>query len=155
VGMVRDRMRQAACANNLRQIGIAMINYSTDKGTLPGYIQPVLRSDKRYVVWIGSGMADSTYGSTNVRAESRISWAAVLLPRMDRNDIWQRITDGSVTGESVRPIEAYICPVDTDIESGADNAGTSYIVNSGDKALYVEMLQSIHNAGLFVYRRKV
>jgi hypothetical protein len=25
----------------------------------------------------------------------------------------------------------------------------------GDKALYVEMLQSIHNAGLFVYRRKV
>jgi prepilin-type processing-associated H-X9-DG protein len=117
-----------------------MLNHVTAKGTLPGYIQPVTRDSstagKRYLLWTGTGLADSAYTSTaafgpNDRHASRVSWAAILLPRLDRNDIWQRMTDGSILDEAVRPIEVFICPVDQDARSSPENAGLSYIVNTG------------------------
>jgi prepilin-type processing-associated H-X9-DG protein len=38
--------------------------------------------------------------------------------------------DGAIS-EGVKPIEVYICPVDTDISASQDNAGVSYSVDGG------------------------
>ena len=143
VGSARAAMRKTQCANNLRQIGLAMINHATSKGTLPGHIQPVQRDGsegKSYVLWnapIGSGIAGSYYTNTLNRAESRISWASILLPRLDRNDIWERMTDSgvnkndSMVTEYVRSIDVLVCPDDTQALSSPDNAALSYVASSG------------------------
>jgi prepilin-type N-terminal cleavage/methylation domain-containing protein/prepilin-type processing-associated H-X9-DG protein len=138
IGAVRATMRKTQCANNLRQIGQAMMNHATTKGTLPGYVQPVQRdgsAGKSFVLWdlvnpSANGIAGSGYTNTATRAESRVSWAAVLLPRLDRNDIWERLTDSSIS-EAVRPVEVFVCPDDTQALSSPDNASLSYVASSG------------------------
>jgi len=147
----RATARQLQCLNNLRQLGTAVINFSTNNagGRLPGYVQPVLRNvpvppssppPKRYVEWFGNGLVKSTYGSTpnNQAADllrSRVSWAARILPQVERQDIWDRMTDGSLTPPGidnvVSPIELFICPADSDVISSPDNAALSYVVNTG------------------------
>src|SRR4029079_6831487 len=70
IGGTKATARQLRCSNNLHNIGMAIINYSTRKsGTLPGYIQPIQRNDRKYVEW--TGIADqkpavwnSKYAST-------------------------------------------------------------------------------------------
>lgn len=149
----RARMFQASCLNNARNLGQAMINHATNgsKDSLPGYVQPVERDDKSYVEVRGRGAAragliESVYSNTTVadrnlaRQRSRISWAAVILPQLERQDIWDRLVDGTdypgLTPEEqdrnlVRPNELFICPVDPDLISNSENAGLSYIANSG------------------------
>lgn len=143
VGAARARMFQTQCANNMRQIGLAMMNAATAKGTLPGYIQPVQRdgaNGKRYLVWdfdpmstgLGGSAAFNSSGLTiNDRLQSRISWAAMLLPRLDRNDIWERLTDSGFDGDPIRPVEVFICPVDSEAQSSPENAALSYVANTG------------------------
>jgi prepilin-type N-terminal cleavage/methylation domain-containing protein len=138
--------RQLQCSNNLRNIGLAIINYATRKGgTLPGYVQPIKRSDKKYVEaqGIGSGLkAEQTilwgakFVSTPTVTNSRISWAVPILPYLERQDLWDRIVDGiNFPGDDeatrVRPIDVYICPDDSTLATAPDNAGITYIANTG------------------------
>jgi prepilin-type N-terminal cleavage/methylation domain-containing protein len=153
VHVVRERARTLECLNHLRNLGQALANYSSNnsRNSLPGYVQPVERSDKTFVELRGSGtsrpsLTESHYASTNVanpadaRLRSRVSWAARLLPQLEREEIWNRLVDGKefpgLTPEqqhqnAVRPIELFICPSDSDLLSGPDNAGLSYVANTG------------------------
>ncbi len=135
ISSVRQRMLTSQCSNNLRQIGLAMINHATSKGTLPGYVQPVPRlgatSGKSYVTLpTGSGLTNSVYANTQNVNESLVSWAAILLPRLDHQDIWDRLSDGDAS-DPVRAIGVFVCPVDNDAKSSPDNAALTYIVNVG------------------------
>jgi prepilin-type processing-associated H-X9-DG protein len=88
-------------------------------------------------------MANSKFESTpsanqaafvNDRARSRVSWATRILAQMERQDIWDRIVDAaaSPTAEQpVVPIEVFVCPTDTDVTSAPENAGLTYVANSG------------------------
>src|SRR5258707_13398099 len=51
VNAARQTARKTQCSNNLRQLGMAIINFTTNNanGNLPGYIQPVQRDTKHYV----------------------------------------------------------------------------------------------------------
>lgn len=143
VNAARGRARQTQCLNNLRNLGQAVVNFASRNsgGTLPGYVQPVQRSDKTYAIVDTGGMADSHYGSTNGtttntdRPQSRISWAARILPQLERQDIWDRILDVTASPPSgegeVTPIELLVCPADGDITSSPDNAGMTYVANTG------------------------
>ena len=114
-----------------------MLEFHSSKERLPGYLQPVKRSDQTYVVISGGALSNSTYGSTAGttaadEATSRISWAGVLTPYIERGDIWDDLRDGTIpAGREVRLIELYQCPADTDLTSLSDNAGMSYIANTG------------------------
>jgi prepilin-type N-terminal cleavage/methylation domain-containing protein len=150
---VRERARTAECLNNLRNLGQALLNYSSSnaRNSLPGYVQPVERGDKTFVELRGPGatranLTESYYASTTVanpadaKLRSRISWAARILPQLERQDIWNRLVDGKqfpgLTPEeqrlnAVRPIAVFLCPSDSDLLSGPDNAGLSFVANSG------------------------
>lgn len=142
ISAVRATANRNTCANNLRQLGQALINTATSTGKLPGYIQPVQRLSatnalvpKTYVMWQGTGMSDSGYVSTaastpSTRLQSRVSWATMLLPRLERNDIWERLKDGDQS-DPVRFIDVFVCPVDTDARSSPDNAALTYVANTG------------------------
>jgi prepilin-type N-terminal cleavage/methylation domain-containing protein len=147
VQAVRARMLQTQCLNDMRQLGLAMRNFASSKNdVLPGYVQPVLRSDsskpngRAYLVCLVGGPTGFTYGSTasddaNIdKPRSRISWAARILPELDRQDIWDRLVDAgtnAVGGDSVRPIRLFICPADGEALSSPDSATLTYVANTG------------------------
>lgn len=146
IGAVRATGQQTECSNNMRQLGTAIINYETSKQKLPGYAQPVKRSDRTYLqLTNGASLnAKAAYGSTNgtnndAKELSRISWAAMLLPQMERADIWDRMVDGAQFPNTsfdpqVNPIDkidSFICPSDGDVTALSTASGLSYIVNAG------------------------
>ena len=49
VQSARATARQTQCMNNLKQLGMAMVNYETSKQRLPGYVQLVKRDNKNWV----------------------------------------------------------------------------------------------------------
>jgi prepilin-type N-terminal cleavage/methylation domain-containing protein/prepilin-type processing-associated H-X9-DG protein len=147
VQAVRARMTQTECLNNMRQLGLGILGFSSGKNdVLPGYVQPVLRSDstkpnsRAYLVCLGSSSTGASYGSTasddsNIdKPRSRISWAAKILPEVERQDLWDRLVDAGTNatgGDSVRPIHVFICPADGDARSMPDAALLSYSANTG------------------------
>jgi prepilin-type N-terminal cleavage/methylation domain-containing protein len=140
VNVTRATARKTQCSNNLRNLGQAIINFTTNNagGTLPGYVQPVLRSDKTYVESNAISMSTGGYVSTpgtdqNSKERSRVSWAARILPQLERQDVWDRFVDASFNSgtEFVKPVDVFICPADTDMLSAPDNAGLTYVANTG------------------------
>jgi prepilin-type N-terminal cleavage/methylation domain-containing protein/prepilin-type processing-associated H-X9-DG protein len=150
VNAARATARKNTCLNNMRQLGLAITNFTTNNsdGALPGYVQPVLRTNKPtdstkiYATLNGGILAGDYYVSTTdadpavAKLKSRISWAARILPQMERQDLWDRIVNGAdFPGDKdstvIKPIEVFICPADTDVISVPDNAGLSYVANSG------------------------
>jgi prepilin-type processing-associated H-X9-DG protein len=60
------------------------------------------------------------------------SWAALLLPRLERNDIWDQIQRPPSTDPVQIPaVEVFVCPSDQEASSLADFPALSYSVNSG------------------------
>ena len=131
VNAARGRAMMAQCANNQRNLGQAMINFESTKGNFPGYVQPVKRSDLQYVTVIGNGLANSIYASGGAAGGSLVSWAARILPQLERQDLWDRIVDGDFQDDRIRPVEVFVCPADTDVTVNPDNAGLSYVANAG------------------------
>jgi prepilin-type N-terminal cleavage/methylation domain-containing protein len=136
VNAARGRAMMTQCANNQRNLGLAMLNFESTKGNFPGYVQPVKRSDGAYATVAGTGMANSTYGSSSAagageRGGSRVSWAARVLPQLERQDLWDRIVDGTFQNDPIRPVEVFVCTSDTDVTVNPDNAGLSYVANAG------------------------
>jgi hypothetical protein len=123
----------------MRQLMTALINYETTKQKFPGYVQPVKRSavspDGPTWVQVSPGLTGARFGSTTDAANqvrlSQVSWAAMILPQMERQDIWDRLVDGSFPQDDIRPIESFACPADTDLTALPDSAGLTYVSNSG------------------------
>lgn len=132
VQSAREQARRTECANNLQQLGKAMLNFNTAKGRLPGYAQLVKRDNTHWVA-AGVAMPDSvvTVYSTDVLDEAwDISWTAMLLPYMERQDIWDRIVDPSLQS-AIPPIGMFLCPSDTDLTSQETRPSLSYVANTG------------------------
>jgi prepilin-type N-terminal cleavage/methylation domain-containing protein/prepilin-type processing-associated H-X9-DG protein len=75
VQAAREAARRSQCINNLKQIGIAMHNYQTDKGVFPpGYVSFVDPTGND----LGAGWA----------------WASMLLPQMEQMPLYNAINFG-------------------------------------------------------------
>ena len=139
VNAARGRAMMTQCANNQRNLGLAMLNFESTKGNFPGYVQPVKRSNSNYVTLTGTGMDNFTYHSSSdnqakSRGGSRVSWAARILPQLERQDLWDRIVDGNFNDpiqNKLKPVEVFVCTADTDVTVNPDNAGLSYVANAG------------------------
>ncbi|MGL4511790.1 MAG: DUF1559 domain-containing protein [Lacipirellulaceae bacterium] len=154
VQSARAAARNATCQNNLKQLGTALISYSTSKQALPGYVQPLQRSAnpsnnrKSYVTvvfppdgprFLPVEFADADEEAT-VRRQSLVSWAGVILPQLERADIFDNLLDGSITAAAInsgdergpiRPLENLVCPADDDLASLTEMPGMTYVVNAG------------------------
>lgn len=102
VQQVRERSCRSSCANNLRQIGIALLNYEATHGHFP----PKRRGASR----------------NSPEADFGASWLAMVLPQIEHDDLWRITLSAFQTGEPpwrcpphdalVKVIPAFDCPSD-------------------------------------------
>ncbi len=97
----RNRAQVTKCAANQGQLGKAMLGYALAKKHFPGY--------------------------ANTLKNVKVSWAPLLLPYIERNDLWEG-TSGWRSGNrsAAAKIPTFICPSDTTLDNGL-----SYVVNVG------------------------
>ena len=139
VQMAREAARRAQCQNNLKQIGLAIAQYESNKKSLP-------------INW-GSG-------SKNDGTSRGHSWMTYLLTSLNAAPIHNRITFGEPIDNAgnkiaaVRRVAAFICPSDTH-----EGILTGQAIGSGDMG--VTNYKSVAGAnwagtssGEFKYRKK-
>ncbi len=146
VGAARQTARNTQCINNLKQLGTAMTAYQAAKQNFPGFVQPLQRSgaSNSYLEIVngsdGGGLPDSRYTTATTgnpaqqKLRSRVSWLAMLLPHIEGQDTYDRMTDGSfntAADNPVVPFNVFICPADQELLSDSKNAGTTYVANTG------------------------
>ncbi|MEX0641457.1 MAG: DUF1559 domain-containing protein [Pirellulales bacterium] len=111
----REAARRSQCANNFKQVGIAMHNYESTKKVFPVGIE----------MWHKQGTTPCAWGQhpNNDSPTGRyfgFSWSARILPYMEETAIYDQLdfnAKGPAYGESTRNlpagknyINAYICP---------------------------------------------
>jgi prepilin-type N-terminal cleavage/methylation domain-containing protein/prepilin-type processing-associated H-X9-DG protein len=146
VQAARATARQVECMNNLKQLGMALVNFESSKQRLPGYAQLIKRANDTWV----TAEVDSTTKRIEVDNTEdtsppieppddawNISWAAMILPNMERQDIWDRLVDvdsfdGGPNGElEITPIKSFVCPADTNATSNIELPALTYSANTG------------------------
>ncbi len=147
VHSVRERARQTQCLNNLKNIALAVVSYDSSKGQPPALSQfvkqqnTVANSTNYADVFYDTSLSParlavhttqlaSTATPTNVAG---LSWAAMLLPKLERGDIWDAIVTppAGVLSTPIPQMAVFICPSDTDVNSQVNLPGLSYSANSG------------------------
>jgi prepilin-type N-terminal cleavage/methylation domain-containing protein/prepilin-type processing-associated H-X9-DG protein len=101
VNTARESARRTNCTNNIKQIGLALINYHDELGTLP----PGYRSNQKY----SDGESDTSPGW---------GWAAFILPYMEEKSAFKSINfsqpvESSQNATAIQTrIKTYVCPSD-------------------------------------------
>ena len=115
VQAAREAARRSQCQNNLKQIGLACLNYESAKGLLPY-----------------SNMLDSLYNGNNTRLLG--GWTREILPFAENSQLKQLylpqvggtavlITDPAAKAFRETPVAAYTCPSDFPMELGVPDSG--------------------------------
>jgi len=107
VGMARARARQTQCANNQKELGVAVTNYQTQKQRFPGFNNV-----------IGSERGSPIVGS----------WAVALLSDLNRNDLMMEWRMGNgFSGTNLVRVSVFVCPSD----EAQGRQPLSYVANCG------------------------
>lgn len=123
----RESGRRTACMNNMRQLGLATLQYETQFRELPGLIEDL-----------------DTSIQTSADAELYTTWAVLLLPFLEKDKLAKLYEVG---GAPDLFVEFMVCPSDNGKQETA--ASNSYVANGG--RLGSSTLQSTAN-GPFLNR---
>jgi prepilin-type N-terminal cleavage/methylation domain-containing protein/prepilin-type processing-associated H-X9-DG protein len=134
--------RRTTCQNNMQNLAKAMLAFESATGRFPGYSQLVRRSATQAVgVRHSTASANWTVISVDAKDAVPVSWAAMLLSRIERHDIWDALhnpkADANLPSADqegvllIRPIEMFLCPSDQDAIVAGDTPALSYSVNAG------------------------
>src|SRR5208282_3508166 len=93
--------RRAQCANNEIELSKALLGYEGQNRQFPGYRQTLANVDA--------------------------GWGVMILPQIERNDLWQEWKQGKVRKAR---IPLMICPLDLPPTSGPEDGWSSYAVNT-------------------------
>lgn len=124
----RERAREAQCANNLKQLSTAVVNYtSSGKGYYPSMMQ-LKRIDRNFDFYPFTAESDID-----------LSWAAIILPQLEQQTLWDSILAGelqlspniNVQGpdQNLPVLDVMICPSNPVVKK--DSPMLTYVSNSG------------------------
>lgn len=126
VQAARERARALQCLNNLKQLGLAVTNSTSNvKGTYPGWMQ--LRKLSRNAVDQYTGTDPPPANNP----DALLSWAAVLLPELDQQGLWdQMLSDlGKPVFDKPPQLEVFLCP--SDAKATTVGGTLTYVANTG------------------------
>jgi prepilin-type N-terminal cleavage/methylation domain-containing protein/prepilin-type processing-associated H-X9-DG protein len=129
----RETARTAQCSNNMGNLAKALFNFDSARGNLPGHSQYVPRSNTGTANWAFptyNAATQAVYIDSSSTPQKPLSWAALLLSRIERQDVWDAIVDATAKPE-IRRIDTFICPSDFDAFSIADLPALTYVANCG------------------------
>ena len=137
-----SRSRSMTCQNNMRNLAQAMLSLESAKGRFPGYAQLVKRSTTQAVGVRHSTDSDYwTVISVDSQRAVPVSWAAMLLPKIDRQDVWDVLLNPKADADLppaeqegvllVRLIDLFVCPSDGEAHAVSGTPALSYSVNAG------------------------
>jgi prepilin-type N-terminal cleavage/methylation domain-containing protein len=121
VQAARESGRRASCLNNVGQLSLATLNYEAQKRAFPGYAK-----------YLGTA-AKATDGDTTIN----VSWPILLLPFMERNDLWTEWSGNMATTVAInftdfrQKLPFLVCPSSTADVVNSDPAPLCYVANSG------------------------
>lgn len=120
VNAAREAGRRATCVNNQSQVAFAMINYDSTRGFIP----PI-----RGVVATSSATEDDGGGNSTTTSTNHYgSWVAALLPFIEMNVAWDKISSSQANGVSDLPISSFKCK---SAGESTTNAQINYVINGG------------------------
>jgi prepilin-type N-terminal cleavage/methylation domain-containing protein/prepilin-type processing-associated H-X9-DG protein len=110
VSSARESARRATCNNNQRQLALASLQYESLRKSFPGFRNAL---------------------STNVQTVIPVSWVGMLMPYMDRNDIYNafRSTAGTNAVNFQKFLRILTCPSDPPAASGPGTGVCAYTAN--------------------------
>jgi prepilin-type N-terminal cleavage/methylation domain-containing protein/prepilin-type processing-associated H-X9-DG protein len=120
VQAAREAGRKAQCANNIKNLSLAMINFESAKKHFPGYLN-------------GISLGTTTTGGVSTTRISPVSWIVTLLPYLDRPDLYEAYlealrADNFTFVNEAASIAILTCPTDPPESAGSNLA---YVVNRG------------------------
>ena len=149
VQSAREAARQTSCSNNIRQFGLAILNFESTKGHLPA---------------IGTG----TTSQTAYAVQAQILPYAENQSLLSLVDFTQNITLGTGGSQTLNPVqqpaartvvEMFLCPSDGGPTAYLENSGTwaptNYMVNIGSGTTTTMRSTVQPNDGLFWYTSKL
>lgn len=104
INSLRESARSAHCNNNLKQLSLAVQTYESSRRDIPGYINDI----------------------GNEKNRARASWAALSIPYLESNDIYDSWANGK---PKYALKDMFICPSDPQEDLSAP--ALSYVVNAG------------------------
>ena len=147
VQSAREAGRRNACENNLKQLGYAVVNYDGQKGLVPGW-----RNKHPSNELVGGG-GTLTVGNA-ARAAGAPSWPVLLLPNLERRDIWDKCKATTDTPTAGNPVDGEIVGIDLPIFMCASSppeggeAGTlAYAGNGGTTSRDITVVPSVQFVG--------
>lgn len=124
VQAARESARSSQCKNNMRQIYLGAINYSTShKDKVPGY--------GKFTPIHPQGVRNPS--PSQIDCAPGRSWVVTLLPYLDQSNLWDRWDDNSPffseQNKSVGTLPLGVAKCTSDASVG--DGGLSYVINSG------------------------
>jgi prepilin-type processing-associated H-X9-DG protein/prepilin-type N-terminal cleavage/methylation domain-containing protein len=116
VQSAREQARLATCTNNLKQMGVALANYSSRHGAFPPGYQSIYST--LFQAEVGPGWG----------------WASMLLPDLEQQSIYDNIRfetvlpDGSISTARLTSMKVFLCP--------SDSMPLSWTATDGESWLY-------------------
>ena len=136
VQAAREAGRRNTCMNNIRQVGIACSNFSESRRHFPGYVNT-----------IATGKVDASDSTTDGRNARTVGYLVMVLPFMERSDLYNNWTNNQIPLETTAGIpglissgnnfsqpylEMLVCP--SDPAPSRDLPALSYVANAGSYA---------------------
>lgn len=115
----RENGRRATCLNNQHQISLAMLQFESARGHFPGYVNE-LKLDQP---------------DANGNTSWNVSWVVMLLPQLERADLYQNWQKAAPSAQRVALLRFGICPSDPAPDQGTGSTPWAYVVNSGNSDL--------------------
>ena len=113
----RENARRVQCINNQKQFGLALVSYESSRRAFPGYVNALNQGPD----------------ASGVTQYVDASWVVMILPQLDRNDLYPRWLDPQYNGNNAQRsslLKFAYCP--SDPPAGMAGTPLAYAINCGD-----------------------
>lgn len=120
----RESPRRSQCSNNQKQLSLGLLHHESTHRSFPCWVNQ-LKTERPYEVPSPDGQP-KTFDFIDV------SWMVLLLPQLERNDLYRAWQDPAQGRTLIGFIREACCPSDPPASTGSGAAPLGYVVNAGN-----------------------